>query len=81
VIADYIDVLSLTRSAAPDTCATLPSALDLFAMKCAPRRAPVSTAPADVALLKALYSADLEDNLNLERSDLQGRMMQAIERS
>jgi hypothetical protein len=34
--------------------------------------------PADLGLLKALYSADLEGNLNLEQADLQARMLKKL---
>jgi hypothetical protein len=77
-IADYLALLSLTHMAQLDQCAPLPSITDLLAGGCA---APVPDAltEADRAYLKALYSADLEKNLNIERGDVHERMMQQIE--
>ena len=77
-ISDYIALLSLTRMAQLDHCAPLSSITDLLASGCA---APVadSLTAADRAYLKGLYSADLEQNLNLERGDVREQMMRAIE--
>jgi hypothetical protein len=76
-IADYLALLSLTRMAQLDLCAPLPSITDLFADGCA---TPVtdSLTGADRAYLKALYSADLEKNLNIERADIHEQMMREI---
>jgi hypothetical protein len=80
-IADYIAVLSLTRLAAADRCDALPSIIDLLATNCGVASvAATSVTPPDLALLKALYSADLEGNLNLEQADLQTRMRKASPR-
>jgi hypothetical protein len=77
-IADYMAVLSLTRMSQLDHCAPLPSITDLLANGC---NTPVagSLTAADRAYLKALYSADLEQNLNVERGDVHEQMMRAIE--
>jgi hypothetical protein len=77
-IADYAAMLSLTRMAQLENCAPLPSITDLLAGGCT---TPVSDAltSADRAYLKALYAADLEQNLNLERGDVHERMMRQIE--
>ena len=77
-IADYLAVLSLTRMAQLDHCAPLPSITDILARSCASPVAESLTA-ADRAYLKALYSADLEQTLNLERGEVHERMMRAIE--
>jgi hypothetical protein len=77
-IADYLALLSLTQMAQLDQCAPLPSITDLLASGCASPAADSLTA-ADRAYLKALYSADLEKNLNLERGDIHEQMMRAIE--
>ena len=78
-IADYIAVLSLTRLSAVDRCDALPSIIDLLATNCgAASAAATSVTPPDLALLKALYSADLESNLNLEQADLQARMLKGV---
>jgi hypothetical protein len=77
-IADYLALLSLTRMAQLDQCAPLPSITDLLASGCATPVADSLTA-ADRAYLKALYSADLEQNLNIERGDIHEQMMRQIE--
>ncbi len=71
-------MLTLTRMAQLEDCAPLPSITDLLASGC-PSPAPGSLTAADRAYLKALYSGDLEQTLNLERGDLYERMMQQIE--
>jgi hypothetical protein len=77
-VADYLTMLSLTRMAQLDQCAPLSSITDLFANGC---RTPVadSLTAADRAYLTALYSADLEQNLNLERGQVHEEMMKKIE--
>jgi hypothetical protein len=77
-VADYLALLSLTRMSQLENCAPLPSITDLLANGCVPPVATELTA-ADRAYLKALYSADLEQNLNLERGDVHERMMRQIE--
>jgi hypothetical protein len=77
-IADYLALLSLTRMAQLDSCAPLPSITDLFASGCATPVADSLTG-ADRAYLKALYMADLEKNLNIERADIHSQMMREIE--
>jgi hypothetical protein len=77
-VADYLAVLSLTHMSQLDRCAPLPSITDLLASGCA-KPAPDSLTATDRAYLKALYSADLEKNLNLERADIHDQMMQQIE--
>jgi hypothetical protein len=77
-IADYMALLSLTRMTQLEHCAPLPSITDLLASDCTSAPADALTA-ADRAYLKALYSADLEQNLNLERGEVHEQMMRAIE--
>jgi hypothetical protein len=77
-IADYAAMLSLTRMAQLENCAPLPSITDLLAGGCA-TPAPQALTAADRAYLKALYSANLEQTLNLERGDVHERMMRQIE--
>jgi hypothetical protein len=77
-VADYLALLSLTRMAQLDQCAPLPSITDLLASGCATPVADSLTA-ADRAYLKALYSADLERSLKLERGDIHEQMMRQIE--
>jgi hypothetical protein len=77
-VADYLAMLSLSRMAQLDQCAPLPSITDLLASGCV---APVanSLTATDRAYLKALYSSDPEQSLNMERADLRGQMMRQIE--
>jgi hypothetical protein len=77
-IADYAAMLSLSRMTQLGNCASLPSITDLLASGCA-NPAPDTLTAADRAYLKALYAADLETPLALERGDLGGRMIQQIE--
>lgn len=76
-IADYISMLVLTRTSV-DGCSELPSIVDLFSTDCAGRAPPDSITTADSAYLKALYTADLENNLNLEQNDLHDRMSREV---
>jgi hypothetical protein len=76
-IADYIAMLVLTRTSV-DGCSELQSIVDLFSADCAGRELPDSITPADSAYLKALYTADLENNLNLEQNDLHDRMAREV---
>ena len=75
---DYLALLALTRMADLDLCAPLPSITDLLAGGCATPVADSLTG-ADRAYLKALYSADLGKNLNIERADIHEEMMRQIE--
>lgn len=77
-VADYLAMVSLTRMAQLDQCAPLPSITDLLARGCAQPVADLLTA-ADRAYLKALYSADLEQRINLERSEVRDQMVRQIE--
>ena len=77
-VADYLALLALTRMADLDLCAPLPSITDLLAGGCATPVADSLTG-ADRAYLKALYSADLGKNLNIERADIHEEMMRQIE--
>ena len=76
-IADYIAMLVLTRTSV-DGCSELASIIDLLSPDCAGRAPPDSITPADIAYLKALYSADLEKNLNLEEGDMHYRMSRKV---
>jgi hypothetical protein len=73
-----VALLSLTRMSQLDHCAPLPSITDLLASGCA-TPATDSLTVADRAYLKALYSADLAKNLNIERSDIKEQMMRQFE--
>lgn len=76
-ISDYIAVLALTKMSSLESCNILPSIIDLLAPRCGAK--PQAITAADTAYLKALYSSDLEKNLNVEQGDLRDRMVSAIE--
>jgi hypothetical protein len=78
-VSDYIALLSLTRIAFPDACSTLPSILDLFAADCA--TTPLELTLSDIAYLRGLYGAHLDNNLNLEVAEIRTRMLKAIPRN
>ena len=75
-ISDYVAMLALTRLASADTCSDLPSIINLLASGCA--AAPATLTTADIAYLKALYGADLDQNLNIEQGDMHERMLSTI---
>jgi hypothetical protein len=75
-ISDYVALLALTHVASLDTCNELPSIVNLFAATCA--APPTALTAADTAYLKALYEANLEQNLNGELGDIHAGMQQAI---
>jgi hypothetical protein len=77
-VADYIAMLSLARIAQLQNCAPLASITDLLAEGCA-TGVPDGLTAADRAYLKALYAANLEQSLNMERGDVHERMMRQIE--
>jgi hypothetical protein len=75
-VSDYIALLTLTRIASQDACTVLPSILNLFAKDCP--TSPATITASDAAYLKALYSTDLDMNLNIEQGDIHDRMLQVI---
>ena len=72
-IADYVAMLVLTRTSL-DGCSELPSIIDILSADCADRAPPDAITEADISFLKALYAANLEMNLNLERGDIRDQM-------
>jgi hypothetical protein len=76
-ISDYVAMLVLSRTA-QDGCSVLPSIIDLLSPDCSGRPAPESITSADIAYLKALYSADMEKNLHIEQIDLHQRMLEGV---
>jgi hypothetical protein len=76
--ADYIAMLALTRMGSLDTCSELPSIIDLLSSGCGERQKPPALTDADVTYLKALYSSDLEKNLNVEQGDMRDRMVRVM---
>ncbi len=77
-ISDYIAMLALTRMGSLDGCNELPSITDLLSSSCDGRDKPQALTDADTAYLKALYSSDLEMNLNIEEGDMRDRMVKVI---
>jgi len=78
-IADYIGMLALTRTSLDD-CSVLPSVIDLLSKDCQEGRpTPTSLTNADTAYLRALYSANLGFNLNIEMGEVRQRMSEQIE--
>jgi hypothetical protein len=77
-ISDYIAMLALTRMDSLDGCNTLLSIIDLLSSGCGDRQKPQTLTDADTAYLKALYSSNLEMNLNIEQGDIRDRMVKAI---
>jgi hypothetical protein len=77
-ISDYIAMLALTRTDTLDGCNTLSSIIDLLSSGCGDRQKPEALTAADTAYLKALYSSNLEMNLNIEQGDIRDRMVKAI---
>jgi hypothetical protein len=77
-ISDYIAMLALTRMDSLDGCNTLSSIIDLLSSGCGDRQKPQALTDADTAYLKALYSSNLEMNLNIEQGDIRDRMVKAI---
>ena len=77
-ISDYVAMLTLTRMSSLDGCSTLPSIIDLLSSGCAAREKPTALTDSDAAYLKALYSSNLEANLNLEEGDMRDRMVKVL---
>ncbi len=77
-VSDYLAMVALTRIGSLDACSELPSITDLLSSGCGTRAKPPALTAADTAYLKALYSSDLEVNLNIEQSDMRDRMVSAI---
>jgi hypothetical protein len=74
-IADYVATIALTRTRSLDDCSALPSILDLMSAGCGSRPKPGAITAGDLAYLRALYSLDMEQPLQVQKSDLQNRMM------
>jgi hypothetical protein len=77
-ISDYIAMLTLTRMGSLDGCNELPSIIDLLSSGCGSSTKPQALTAADTAYLTALYSSDLEMNLNIEQGDMRDRMVTSI---
>jgi hypothetical protein len=76
-IADYVGMLALTRTSLGG-CNELPSIIDLLSPDCGSSGRAESITVADSAYLKALYSASLEQKLNISQGEIHDRMLQLI---
>jgi hypothetical protein len=74
-ISDYLAVLTLSQARASQTCSQLPSIMDLLAPGCGADRKPDQITAGDLAFLRALYRANLETPVNLEKSNIENAMM------
>ncbi len=72
-ISDYVAVLTLTQAQPTDSCGALPSILDLMAPDCGREKATLLTA-GDIAYLRALYKADLGQEMAVEKSNIENDM-------
>lgn len=78
-ISDYIAMLALTRTRSLDDCGPLPSIVDLMSAACGARPKPAAITAGDLAYLKALYSLNMEQPLDLQRADIQIKMRREFE--
>ena len=79
-IADYVAVLTLTQAYKSELCGMLPSITDLMLANCHEREKLTGITAGDLAFLRALYKADIEAVLPLERSDINNIMMRQFHR-
>ena len=76
-IADYVGMLALTRTSLGG-CNELPSIIDLLSPDCGTSGRAETITVADSAYLKALYSASLEQRLNISQGEIHDRMLRLI---
>lgn len=74
-ISDYVAVVALSMVQSLDVCDPLPSILDLMSPSCRSHDKPDAITAGDLALLKALYRADLKLVPDLEKGSIQAQMM------
>jgi len=74
-ISDYVAVVALSMVQSLDVCDPLPSILDLMSPSCRSHDKPDAITAGDLALLKALYRADLKLVPDLEKGNIQAQMM------
>jgi hypothetical protein len=79
-ISDYLAMMVLSQSRSPDTCGQLPSIIDLMASNCGEKEKPSQITAGDLAFLRALYSINLEEPLELEKSSLEDNIVRQFER-
>lgn len=74
-ISDYVAVVALSMVQSLDVCDPLPSILDLMSPSCHSHDKPDAITAGDLALLEALYRADLKLVPDLEKGNIQAQMM------
>jgi hypothetical protein len=79
-IADYVAVLTLSQPYKSELCGALPSITDFMLANCHEREKLTGITAGDLAFLRALYKADIEAVLPLERSDINNIMMRQFHR-
>ena len=77
-VSDYIAMLILSKTPAPDKCADLNSILDLLATQCDRSHAPQGMTQTDIAFLKALYTTNLELVGALEKGNIHDMMLRSL---
>lgn len=76
-IADYVAVLALARWRGLERCNSTPTILNRMADGCDADTAPEAATPADLALLKGLYSVDPRESGSQQRATIASRMRAA----
>jgi hypothetical protein len=76
-LSDYVSLLVLTHISTLDSCSSLPSILNLFAGDCA--TTPTEVTITDTTYLKALYSTNLDKNMNIEKGEIRDKMVAAMQ--
>jgi len=77
-ISDYLAMLTLTQARFSNSCTQLSTIMDLMASGCPGDKRPDQVTAGDLAYLRALYSADLERPVELERSNIANAMLKAF---
>jgi len=77
-ISDYIAMIALTQVQSLDACGALPTIIDLLSADCGSRPRPDRITAGDVAYLRALYSLDMEQPLEIQKMDLQIKMQREL---
>jgi hypothetical protein len=77
-LSDYIAVLTLTQARLSEGCSQLPTIMDLMSPGCPGDKRPDQVTAGDLAYLRALYSANLETPVAIERSNIEAVMLRAF---
>ena len=78
-ISDYLAVLALSQAQSADTCGQLPSITDLMASVCDNREKANQITAGDLSFLRALYTTNLEQPLELEKSNIENNMLRQFQ--